>query len=284
MLNSGIRLFSALSISAGLSACGFSAPRIQELWDGKEGAKQIEFGIKKRIYCDLKRGIINANKSKSGTVDLVTGKTEWKQFFPNDWGASVSLSLQVDESTSINPGVALSKPLPDDQLFTLGLGGSFSSAATRTDKFDAYYPIGYLMIPETDTSICHAKNDPFKGLSPATSSPFIQSELGIENWLKDAMFTNTHLHSIDPQNATKTTDTITYEAKFVVTTNGSVNPTWRLVHFTGNTGGNLFSTGRSRTHTVIVTIGPQKGQTSQTHFASQIGQAVADANRGILRP
>jgi hypothetical protein len=278
--------------------CGHMAPHIHEVTDGPEGTREIEFEIKKRIYCDLKRGVMEANRRNTfGLLDRRTGRITTKQFIPNDWGAFVSLSLQVDESSSMNPGVSATRILenavtsfPSGNVFTpqslsVGLGGTIASTASRTDKFDAFYTIGFLMTPETSRSVCIPANDPFlsKGQVPATSSPLIVSYLGIEKWLMDAMFTNSLLPSDEPDKATKTPDTITYELKFVVVSSGNVNPTLRLVRLSGNTGGlPLFSLGRTRTHSLIITLGPQKGLTSQTHFASQIGQAVASGNRTLL--
>lgn len=287
----------ALVLSALLGGCGLSAPPIQELWDGEDGAKEIEFGIKRRVYCDLKRGLAKVNSDPSyrfGILDRNSGKITWKQLVPNDWGALVSLSLQVDENSSVNPGATVNEVLHSTvtrfpngnvvtpQSFSLGFGGTLSATASRTDKFDAYYPVSHLMIPDSKDSICLSENDIFKGKG-SKSSPLIVSNLGIEKWIADAMFTNSLLPSVEPSGAAKTPDTITYEAKFVIVTNGSVNPVWKLVRFSGNTGSPpLFGAGRTRTHSLIITLGPRKGETGQTHFASQIGQSIAAGYRSSL--
>jgi hypothetical protein len=67
--------------------------------------------------------------------------------------------------------------------------------------------------------------------------------------------------------------------------NGSITPTWKLVKLSANTGSNpLFATGRTRTHDLIITMGPETEQTANAHLASQIGNAVANANRAIIAP
>lgn len=79
---------------------------------------------------------------------------------------------------------------------------------------------------------------------------------------------------------------ISYDVKFIIVSSGSVTPTWKLVRITANTSGTLFSAGRTRTHELIITIGPTSGkagdQTSNTHLASQIGQAVSGGNAAIF--
>ena len=104
-----------------LTGCGTVVPDIAERWDRVKdnndvvdsggnivipgsATAQIEFEIKKQIYCELKAAVQTVDywyKATRNTVPLL----------PYDWGASVSLSLQVDESTSLNPGVALNVPM-----------------------------------------------------------------------------------------------------------------------------------------------------------------------------
>jgi hypothetical protein len=60
-------------VSLALAACGLSNPQIQEIWDKDypgdqskgspriSGSAQIEFEIKKRIYCELRKAVIESN-------------------------------------------------------------------------------------------------------------------------------------------------------------------------------------------------------------------------------
>ena len=73
----------------------------------------------------------------------------------------------------------------------------------------------------------------------------------------------------------KKIDVYSYEIKFVIVSNGSVTPTWKLVHVSANSGALPFvSAGRTRTHDLILTFGPSAGQglyaAFQTHFTNQI--------------
>jgi hypothetical protein len=302
--------------SCGLAACGLAVPDIKEVWDadmpprvnpangkptvGVSGTAQIEFEIKRRIYCDLKSAVQAVNQ-----IQVSEGRGPPKQPLPPDWGAQVSLSLQVDEAAALNPGVTFNQVLPNaikafgpantvttPQSFNLGFGATLSSTATRVDKFDPYWSIAFLMTPDTAGSACKKVNgeyvnDLFKqlGWTPASSSPFIlESDLGIKEWLRGAMMVDYLLHSVGAPAAKggQNPDTVSYEIKFVIVSNGSVTPTWKLVKVSANTSGTFFSTGRTRTHDLIITIGPKGDNSIQAHLASTIGNAVANANRSVF--
>src|ERR1700730_8541904 len=137
-------------IAFGLAGCGLTVPDIKEIWDTDmpedpatqtpkvPGAAQIEFEIKKRVYCDLKEAVQAANHFS------VTSGQRSNPLLPSNWGAQVSLSLQVDEVSGLSPGVALNQVLPNalhvfgpgttgtvtsPQSFSLGFGGTLSSTA-----------------------------------------------------------------------------------------------------------------------------------------------------------
>ncbi|MBU3888056.1 hypothetical protein FM996_00315 [Methylosinus sporium] len=337
-----------------LVGCGIRTPDIAEPWDqdipaGTFGSEQkqkfsataqIEYEVKKRIFCDLKEAVQAAN-----ALTATEGK-KTRPLLPNDWGVQVSISLAVDEILALNPGINFNTPIHNgivnfvgeyigpatiaggglftgapaaqtygplslSQSYALGLGGTLSSTASRTDTFNPYWSVGHLMEPNTETSDC--RRDPFvaKGATPASSSPFIlESDLGIKDWLVGAMITNTTLHSVDvPQSfsvadskssAGKSrmkpsgksspkkslgftkgqVDTVTLELKFLIVSSGNITPTWRLVRVSANIGNlPLFNTGRTRTHDVIITIGPNNETSAWAFNSAQIGRAVGAATR-----
>jgi hypothetical protein len=213
-----------------MSACGITVPDIREVWDADKPAEaepptptkvpataQIEWEIKKRVYCDLKEAVQYVNYNLPFKEGLPGRLTITRPSIPLDWGAQVSLSLQVDEASGLNPGVTLNEVLPNKvhvfgpgtggtvttpQSFGLGFGGTLSSTATRIDKYNPYYTIAYLMQPDNPrTSICIPGNDPLigHGWTAASSSPFIlESELGIKDWLLGAMEVDNALPSVRP--------------------------------------------------------------------------------------
>jgi uncharacterized membrane protein YgcG len=329
-----VRVFAGSILGFGLVGCGIVVPDIKEAWDSDTpmdqqghsipGAGQIEFEIKKRIFCELEEAVqfVNQNYPVSAGSSPETLKPFAKYPIPLDWLAQISLSLQVDESSSLSPGVSLTTTLPNAvQVFgpgnsvsvgqsrSLSLGGTLSSTATRIDKFNPSYVVSYLMIPEGKNSVCRPENDPFvrNGLTPASSSPFIlESDLGIKKWLIGAVITDVLIGSKTGPAAkagkkTKAgeggdggaggsggggasgggggggglkTDAYSYEIKFVIVSSGNVTPTWKLVQVSANTSGTFFATGRTRTHDLVITIGPNDNLTLNAHLASQIGQAV----------
>jgi hypothetical protein len=316
MKGHGARLLLILVSASGFVGCGITVPDIKEPWDVDEpadaenpkipGAAQMEFEIKKRIYCDLSEAVREVNKA----YPTVPGG-----LLPKNWGAQVSLSLQVDETSSLNPGLTLNTTYPTvisypatknalgalaatttSQSFGLGFGATVSSTATRVDKFDPYYSIAYLMKPDRPGGVCfpgkpYTQNDPFlrRGWTPAASSPFIvESDLGIKDWLMGAMIVDNALPSEGPTptgggSAPSGKDTVSLEIKFVIITSGNVTPTWKLVRVSTNTGSTpFFNTGRTRTHDLIITIGAPGDNSKNTHLASQIGNAVSNANRAIF--
>lgn len=242
MFSRRVRLLAMMLIASGLAGCGLAVPQIKEFWDQDypgdlatntppiSGTAQIEFEIKKRIYCDLRRAVQTANQYSVTEID--SKKTTSSSLIPSDWGAQVSLTLEVDESSSLSPGVSLNTPMHNatvnfvgeylgqpspltsvatsaatysflsfPQSYAFAAGGKLSSTATRIDKFDPYYSVAELMTPIGPKSVCndaHPENDPFVaiGVLPASSSPLIISDLGITEWLVGAMFTNRHIPSV----------------------------------------------------------------------------------------
>ncbi len=236
-----------------LAGCGTVVPNISEAWDGAKdipetpgppdkrqipvsATAQIEFEIKRQIYCELKAAV--------KTVKYYETSHDTFPLLPDDWGANVSLRLQVDESTSLNPGIASNVPMESavstfgvaqkvgstiisppttttPQSFSLGFGANFSATATRIDKFDPYYTVQYLLKKTEPNGICNYEYDSDKDtfgtdsvaksspLIAQTSSPILQnsalnnpdaphivSRLGLTDWLVGAVFANIGIPSV----------------------------------------------------------------------------------------
>lgn len=282
-----------------LLGCGLVVPDIKEVWDADKpadsqtpkipGAAQIEFEVKKHIFCELEKAVKYVNRfpvSSGPSPNKLSPLAKYP--IPLDWISQISLSFQVDESSALNPGVALITTLPNavttfahgssvttGQSRMLGFGGTLSSTGTRIDKFDPSYTISYLMIPDGPNSVCRDGNDPFTkiGWKPDTSSPFIlEGDLGIQDWLFGAILTDIFIGSqAGPAggggSGSQKPDTVSYEIKFVIVSSGNITPTWKLVNVSANTSGTFFSTGRTRTHDLIITIGPNDNRTLYSHLA-----------------
>lgn len=257
-----------------LGACGTAVPQIEEPLEYKTGEKTLELKIKEKVFCELQTAVINLNHDKSRYIYADT--TPIKPV-PESWGVTMTLTLTILEDSSLNPGVALNNSLIPGaaygaamaQSFSLGLGGTFSSDATRVDKFTFYYPIKDL---EVDTGECANINN-LHG-----TSFLLESQLGIERWLDNAadMRSDVGVSSSNKQQV------LSYDVKFDVVSSGNATPTWKLVRVTTGTNGNFFSTKRERTHELLLTFGPTDPAdkrkpgllASNDNLASQVGSSV----------
>jgi hypothetical protein len=94
---------------------------------------------------------------------------------------------------------------------------------------------------------------------PTNADLFVQSDLKLYDWLSAALLPN-YADIIDYASNSSPQNTIIHDVKFEIVSDGSVNPSWKLVHISGNTSPNLLSLGRDRTQELIITFGPaQKG-------------------------
>jgi hypothetical protein len=337
-----VGLLAVIVAAWGLAGCGLSIPDIKEAWDSdypgnpETGAKPIsgttliEFEIKKKIYCELKKAVAAANAIPTTESNSLGGKQTLKYpgLFPPGWVAQVALSLQIDESVSLNPGLSYTQTMANaakafgvgntvtiPQSFSLGLGATLSSTATRIDKFNPQYSIAFLSEPDTKDAVCVPGNDPLASIAPSDSAFQIESDLGIEKWLVGALLVDSYLPSDPTQSnpssprkpntaaaaaggsgrggsggegggggggSTKGPMPLSYEIKFVIVSTGSVTPTWKLVQMSANTASSFFGAGRTRTHDLIITIGPNSTATDNSHLASQISAGVATANRALI--
>jgi hypothetical protein len=259
-----------------LGGCGTYVPQMQEVWDGKSdevpnasAGGALEFRIKQKVYCDIVAAV-NLNQDN----------------LPRNWGVQVSLDLQVDETGAINPGASLIKPLDAGQSFTLGLGATVSTQGTREDKYGSYWNLDRLR--NYDGGTCNQDRARMHG-----SSLLLESDLGIADWLRDHLVTQTLLPSsrlTDKNDPTFKQDVLSYHVKFVVISSGSVTPTWKLVRVaSGNGSLPLASAGRTRTHDLLVTFGPafKPGAANialSSHQAQEIGIAVSNGNRSLVAP
>jgi hypothetical protein len=112
-------------ICFGLAECGVTVPDIKEVWDADKpadantpripGTAQIEFEVKKRIYCELVSAVKYVNGFPVSSGPTPNNQKPFAKYpIPLDWVAQISLSFQVDESSALNPGITLNTILPND--------------------------------------------------------------------------------------------------------------------------------------------------------------------------
>ena len=100
-----------------ITACGFSTPEIGEFADKEypgdaasetppvSATAQIEFEIKKRVYCELRDAVAAASRypvSESETLSSPR-RIQYRSLIPPGWIAQIALSLQVDRVGRAKP-------------------------------------------------------------------------------------------------------------------------------------------------------------------------------------
>lgn len=254
-----------------LSACGAVVPNMQEFYEGKEDQKNNELRIIGQVQCELREGVRNAIRAfrhlppPSQNVDWLTG-----------WGAKVNLDIVADEKGSINPGASFTRTFPSDK-FTFGMGGNFSSNATRDETVEFTYAFSDLL-RQPETTCTHVDNI------------LIKSDLKIGEFIMNKAF----LASV-PGVARMPYSVFSEKITFVVMASGSATPTWEFVDVTAGTGDPFVSASRTKTHTLTMTLAPveqpaTKGTPTRLipegeaiHHAAIFGQATANAIRSLQR-
>lgn len=307
----------AAGLAAALSGCGLGVSQLTEPWERSDPyvTGRMEMQIKQAIFCELRQGAVDARALNKETYTYknkdVTSADDIA--LPETWGAQVTLTLTADEKSALTPNVMLKYPLLPDkaygssvsQNFNMGFGATASSQNVRYDKFSFYYTMHDLIDYAGPDDTCHHR--PSLLGDPTFSSLFVDGrQLGIREWLPQAtavtMFQRSSRVNLSGEgkvlgaSGSFTPDAITYDNKFVIITDGSATPTWNLMKIgTGSTP--LIDFNRTRTHELLITIGPGDGQVltdpktkkkiflvggpsaaaASAHLASEIGSAVSAA-------
>jgi hypothetical protein len=259
-------LMAASGVGLLLAGCGTYVPDIQEFPGDSRAGSQLVTAILTNVKCELRNALDDFYRISRS-----------KKTFLDDWGVQTDLDLTLTEKGEIIPSAELT-PNP---VFTLGLGVSGSSEATRTDKLMSFNTVAELRA----LGRCDA------GLRGGPM--LLQSDLKLNEWLVAALL------GADTNSANYTTFTtkdsvLTHEVKFEVITGGNLTPTWKLINATINPSGTFLSASRNRTHDLTITMGPTdvapKGKrvpsraAANAALASQIGVAVGNSVRSAIRP
>ena len=116
---------------ATLGGCGTYVPQLHEVWEQADVSDPTFVErIKQSIYCELRKAV-TAEMGQSAPPNG-TGKA-----IPDDWGAQITLSLEVDETGALSAAGTRAVGIGGPNLFTLGLGGNsvFSSDQDRQVLF-----------------------------------------------------------------------------------------------------------------------------------------------------
>ena len=277
-----IKSIAAVLAAASLCGCGTYVPEIQDFGGRVEGQRFVQ-AILINITCELREAV-------SGLRAAYPGGT-----FLDSWGIQTTLTLTIDEKGAIAPSVLWTPLSPASAVFSLASGVNFSADATRTDRINAYFLVSDLQ--QAPCSEAARPNGAF----------LLQSDLKLSEWLFDAVSAYM-TRTVDFQATTLAvkTNVLQHEVKFEIVTSGTLNPSWKLTRVIANPTGNLFSAGRTRTHDLLITLGPAEkavvaqvtkngrskmtvaptptSQASNLHLSSTIAQGIETAVRNALQP
>jgi hypothetical protein len=133
----------SLLTSIGLSGCGTYVPELEEFWGSPDDVSVKVNAITSQVKCELGESVksLLADDANISKRDGTPTQLDWLK----NWAAQVTLTLTIAESTAANPGASINTVLnsattifgktviTSPQSFSMGLGISGSSAATRTD-------------------------------------------------------------------------------------------------------------------------------------------------------
>jgi hypothetical protein len=291
------RALALVSAVGAVSGCGTFVPSIQEIPGDSAAGQALVQAIVQNVTCEVQNAV-NA-VIREDVEDYQSGfsqsrKTAWL----DDWGIQLTLTLNIVESSSLNPVVKWTPPSPVDLVFSLGTGATVSSEATRENKLKSYYTVRELLA----RGPC-AKDSRPGGLY------MMQSDLKLREWLRF----NTQLDASGqvrlPRNQKEgpfKQEVLQHEVKFAVVSSANVTPGFKLSRVDINQDGSFLSTGRTRTHDLLLTLGPvdteiviprgtpgfvargkrknaPSAAAANSHLAAEIGLAVSNALRTAPR-
>ncbi|MGA2891377.1 MAG: hypothetical protein ABSE22_00820 [Xanthobacteraceae bacterium] len=269
--NVNSKIFLILAAAGGLSGCGTYVPDIQEFWGTPEDATFKVNKIAGQVVCELRRAVQEVySENEHNPVVLVPPPGQkapphrtlkWL----DSWKVQVNLKLNIIEDTNLTPGVSLNTVYPSyvtafpgkpsittPQSYSTGFGATFTDTATRTDQLNMFFSVAELKTAPVGKDPHCIPN------KPANADLFVQSDLKLYDWLHAAILPyDTYIVNYASNNTPQ--NTIIHDIKFEIVSDGSVDPTWKLVHISANTSPNLLSLGRDRSQELIITFAPGQG-------------------------
>jgi hypothetical protein len=282
------KCFIAPAISLALLGCGLDVPSKTFRSDTPDSTPpyhteqgSYENGIVAHILCEVANGIAAANSS----FDL-----PW--LVSSKWGTAITLTITAEDQSGLSPGLSFIKPLQNvittfptggnvtsSQSSTLGVGGSASENATRTETIQFTF---------VNSSLLAAAQQYPSTCTEYESGITIDGDLRIREFIYDkaliARMGNASLYAgTNPAIAWKWPiyNTFTETTNFVSIFSGNITPSWKLARFSNNPSTSLVSAQRTYTNQVIITIGPLGTQPSNTQPAALNGSAQSQHNAQV---
>ena len=141
--------------------------------------------VVKRVKCDIQNAVLNAAnyRDENGKAPLL---------FLTEWAAKVHMTIAVDDTAAITPGVTYSDPLDKPvatrlipattEFFTFGVGGGFTTQAIRTEDIEFLFSIKEV---ENDFTDDKRRDGLFQVCN--SSGQFLESDLGLQPLIESAV-------------------------------------------------------------------------------------------------
>jgi len=217
-----------------------------------------ELHIMKHIQCEIRAGVLKATQLPN---------SQWIKHA----GGLVTVKLIAEDQSALSPSAAFLTPFANMQSFTLGIAGSGSANATRTEQMAFSYDNGQLY----KEALIAARNE-HPDCHHLQNGVFINSDLKIGQFIYDKVL-------VGGAGGPKALSALTFEISFVASFGGSITPTWTLTNTTVNGSGTLFGATRTDTSDVTITLGPLNADTKAQHTAAIISSGTGQAIRANTR-
>jgi hypothetical protein len=274
-MNSWAKMAVALLLLGPLAGCGLGVPA--KTFESETPSEDFphpspeglyENKIVSHLVCEVAQGLYAA-ESKIPLPWLVSKK----------WGTAITLTITAEDQTGVSPGLSFLKPFQNhiftfpvggnvtgSQSFTLGVGASISSNATRTETIQFTLVNSDLFQQGKANPTCER----YEG------GIMVDGDLKIREFIYDkaviALYDNANDYVGKNSGIAYQYpfyNTFTETINFVAILSGNVNPSWKLAQFSDNaSGASLFNAQRTYTNQAIITIGPLGTKPSETEAAA----------------
>lgn len=253
-----VRFLSTVGFCLSLAACGTYIPS-QRDWPNGSSREVADMNatLVRSIVCELSYAVTLAIKNDLAQAVDRRNHRAYSRFLA-DWGVEVATDLTVTENSTISPSGAWAPVSPASAVFTLTGGISGGAVSTNENNYNVFYPIAALYKP----NLFHLNSEDRPCRDPRGNkegSPLVDIDLRILPLLESRI----QVVQLGFANSPDTTEIVTGEKNVLTqtvsikeTVSGNITPTWTFTTGSVNSSGNLFSTGRDRTHQVIFTFGP----------------------------
>jgi hypothetical protein len=241
-----------------LAACGTYIPS-QRDWPNGSAREVADMNsvLIHSIVCELSYAVTLAIKNDLAQAVDRRSHRAYSRFLA-DWGVEVATDLTVSENSTISPSGIWAPVSPASAVFTLAGGVSGGAVATNENNYNVFYPIAALYKPtlfqlNSDERPCRDPRGNKEG------SPLVDIDLRILPLLTSRIqiVQLGFADSPDPANVvTGEKNVLTQTVSIKETVSGNITPSWKFTTGSVNPSGNLFSTGRDRTHQIVFTFGP----------------------------